>query len=287
MPYEIQQLSPRRFKVVNTATGEVHAKKTTLKLAKAQKRVLDSLKEKRGTGNAVPCGGAITGRELKKLTEASYAKGKERPRKIGDYVLDPSLTTREAAVYHNPKTGEATVTHRGTQGASDWLNNLALGVGLYKSTDRYKKGKETQKAVNAKYGKENVLTTSHSQSGALAHELNKEGLVNKSVELNPARLPNQKVMKNETIIKSSRDPVSIFVPTDERVKVIPAQSYNPLRQHSAKIIRGDDATALYGEGMSDRVPVSIGRVPDRRMVGTKPSSYTPRMIAGNIPTRFL
>jgi hypothetical protein len=276
MPYEIQQLSPRRFKVVNTATGEVHAKKTTLKLAKAQKRVLDSLK-----------GGAITGRELKKLTEASYAKGKERPRKIGDYVLDPSLTTREAAVYHNPKTGEATVTHRGTQGASDWLNNLALGVGLYKSTDRYKKGKETQKAVNAKYGKENVLTTSHSQSGALAHELNKEGLVNKSVELNPARLPNQKVMKNETIIKSSRDPVSIFVPTDERVKVIPAQSYNPLRQHSAKIIRGDDATALYGEGMSDRVPVSIGRVPDRRMVGTKPSSYTPRMIAGNIPTRFL
>ena len=164
-------------------------------------------------------GGAVTGRELKKLTEASYQKGKARPTKIGDLEIDRSLTTREAAVYHNPKTGEAVVTHRGTQGASDWLNNIALGVGLYKSTDRYKKGKETQQKVNAKYGKQNVLTTSHSQSGALAHELNKEGLVNKSVEVNPARLPNQKVMKNETIIKSSLDPVSIFVPKNKNVNL--------------------------------------------------------------------
>lgn len=191
-------------------------------------------------------GGAITGRELKKLTDASYQKGKKRPKKIGDLVLDSSLTTREAAVYHNPKTGEAVVTHRGTQGASDWLNNLALGVGLYKKTDRYKKGKETQKAVNAKYGKQNVLTTSHSQSGALAHELNKEGLVHKSVEVNPARLPNQKVMKNETIIKSSLDPVSLFVPKNKNVKVIEAKSFNPLAQHSAKIIRGADNEKMFG-----------------------------------------
>lgn len=339
MPYAIEQISPRRYKVVNTDTGTVHSKSTTLANAKSQIRLLDSLvggapvpvgrdnlarcciksrfcnsssvhyKRKKPAGykseyqkkkkavtppfksvaklrklrGGCECeGGAVTGRELKKLTEASYAKGKERPRKIGDYVLDPSLTTREAAVYHNPKTGEATVTHRGTQGASDWLNNLALGVGLYKSTGRYARGKETQKAVNAKYGKENVLTTSHSQSGALAHELNKEGLVNRSVELNPARLPNQKVMKNETIIKSSRDPVSIFVPTDKQVKVIKAKSMNPLRQHSAKIIRGDDASAMYGEGR-----VSTNPVPDRRMVGTTSSSYTPRMLGGEIPTRFL
>lgn len=322
MPIVIEQISPLRYVVFNSDTGTVYSKSTTLNKAKAQKRLLDSVELKGGApvpvgrdGTARCCfkskfcnsqsvhykrpkqsdyvkatraeinakrratmqGGAVTGRELKKLTEASYAKGKERPQKIGDLVLDKSLTTREAAVYANPKTGEAVVTHRGTQGASDWLNNLALGVGLYKTTDRYKKGKETQKAVNAKYGKENVLTTSHSQSGALAHELNKEGLINKSVELNPARLPNQKVMKNETIIKSSRDPVSIFVPTDKRVKVIKAKSYNPLRQHSTKIIRGEDATALYGEGM----------------VGTKPSSYTPRggchceMMGSGVPTRFL
>ena len=193
-------------------------------------------------------GGAVTGKELKKLTAASYTKGKARPKKIGDLVLDSELTTREAAVYYNPSTGEATVTHRGTQGALDWLNNAALGVGLYKSTGRYARGKETQQKVNAKYGKSNVLTTSHSQSGALAHELNKEGLVNKSVEVNPARLPNQKVMKNETIVKSSLDPVSVFVPKSKRVKVIEARTYNPLAEHSAKIIRGDDAAEIFGAG---------------------------------------
>lgn len=193
-------------------------------------------------------GGAVTGKELKRLTAASYTKGKERPKKIGDLVLDSELTTREAAVYYNPATGEATVTHRGTQGLSDWGNNLALGVGLYKSTGRYARGKETQQKVNAKYGKENVLTTSHSQSGALAHELNKENLVHKSIEVNPARLPNQKVMKNETIVKSSFDPVSVFVPKDKRVKVIPARTYNPLAEHSAKIIRGEDAAEIFGAG---------------------------------------
>ena len=243
MPFELVKVSPRQYAVVNAVSGAVHAKHSSLKNAKAQLRLLSSLE-----------GGAISGKELKKLTAASYTKGKARPEQIGDLVLDRQLTTREAAIYHNPKTGEAVVTHRGTQGISDWGNNLALGVGLYKQTGRYARGKDTQKAVNAKYGKENVLTTSHSQSGALAHELNKEGLVNKSVEVNPARLPNQKVMKNETIVKSSLDPVSVFVPTNDRVKVIPGRTYNPLAEHSAKIIRGEDAAEIFGAGFGEPIP---------------------------------
>ena len=243
MPFELVKVSPRQYAVVNALSGAVHAKHSLLKNAKAQLRLLSSLE-----------GGAISGKELKKLTAASYTKGKARPGQIGDLVLDRQLTTREAAVYHNPKTGEAVVTHRGTQGISDWGNNLALGVGLYKSTGRYNRGKETQKAVNAKYGKENVLTTSHSQSGALAHELNKENLVHKSIEVNPARLPNQTVMKNETILKSSLDPVSIFVPKSKNVKVIEARTYNPLKEHSAKIIRGEDAAEIFGAGFGEPIP---------------------------------
>lgn len=238
MPFELVEVSPRQYAVVNKVSGAVHAKHSLIKNAKAQLRLLSSLE-----------GGAISGKELKRLTEASYKKNKEKPDKIGDLVLDRELSTRKAAVYYNPKTGEAAVTHRGTTGtAADWANNLALGVGLYKKTDRFKRGKETQKKVNEKYGKENVLTTSHSQSGALAHELNKEGLVNKSVEVNPARLPFQKVMKNETIVKSSLDPVSVFVPKSKNVHVIEAKTFNPLSEHSAKIIRGDDAARMFGSG---------------------------------------
>jgi hypothetical protein len=242
MPFELVHVSPILHQVVNSATGKVHANHSVLKNAKAQLRLLKSLE-----------GGAISGKELKKLTAASYTKGKARPRQIGDFVLDSALTTREASVYHNPTTGEAVVSLRGTQGASDWLNNAALGVGLYKSTGRYARGKDTQQKVNAKYGKNNVLTTSHSQSGALAHELNKEGLVNKSVEVNPARTPFQTVMKNEQIVKSSLDPVSIFVPKNKNVKVIPARTYNPISEHSAKIIRGADTAEIFGAGF-EQIP---------------------------------
>lgn len=43
MPIAIQQISPRRYMVLNTQTKEVHAFSTTLKNAKAQKRLLDAI----------------------------------------------------------------------------------------------------------------------------------------------------------------------------------------------------------------------------------------------------
>ena len=91
-------------------------------------------------------------------------------------------------------------------------------------------------------------------------------------------------MKNEEIIKSSLDPVSIFVPKDKNVKVIPSKTYNPLLEHSPKIIRGEDTKQIFGKGK-----VSIGHVPDIRMVGMNPSSYTPR-VGGcmcEFPTRYM
>ena len=71
--------------------------------------------------------------------------------------------------------------------------------------------------------------------------------------VNPAS-KGEKVLKNEEIIKSSFDPVSVLVPTSKgKVNVIKAKSYNPLAQHSAKIIRGKDATKLYG-GYLENIP---------------------------------
>jgi hypothetical protein len=60
-------------------------------------------------------------------------------------------------------------------------------------------------------------------------------------------------MKNETIVKSSLDPVSVFVPKSKNVKVIEARTYNPLAEHSAKIIRGDDAALMFGSGF-EQIP---------------------------------
>ena len=40
MPYQLVQISPRRFSVINKETGEVHAKSTTKAKAEAQLRLL-------------------------------------------------------------------------------------------------------------------------------------------------------------------------------------------------------------------------------------------------------
>lgn len=43
MPYELKKISPRRYEVVNSETGMVHAKHTSLKNAKAQIRLLQAV----------------------------------------------------------------------------------------------------------------------------------------------------------------------------------------------------------------------------------------------------
>jgi hypothetical protein len=47
MPYQIKQISPRRYSVINSKTGEVHAKSTTKAKAEAQVRLLEAA-EKNG-----------------------------------------------------------------------------------------------------------------------------------------------------------------------------------------------------------------------------------------------
>jgi hypothetical protein len=192
-------------------------------------------------------GSALSGRDVKNLVSSSYEK--KGKKKIGDNVLDESLSNKKVKVYNNPKTGKTTVVNRGTIGTvSDWANNAVYaiqGKKAYKKTDRYKQAKKTQEKVVAKYGKENVTNVGHSQGGLIARELNKEGLTNEVIAVNPAS-KGEKVKKNETVIKSSGDLVSVLVPKGKNVKVSKAKGYNPLRQHSAKIIRGADNEKMFG-----------------------------------------
>ena len=148
-------------------------------------------------------GGALSGRDIKNMVSSSYEK--KGKKKVGEHILDESLSNKKVKVYNNPKTGKTTVVNRGTVGTvSDWANNAiygVLGTKAYKKTDRYKQAKKTQQKVNAKYGKENVTNVGHSQGSIIARELNKEGLTNQIINVNPASKA-EKVAKNETVIKS-------------------------------------------------------------------------------------
>lgn len=188
-------------------------------------------------------GGKISINHLQKFLANSYSKKPEK--NIDNYLLDESLTNDTAKVYHDPKTGHAVITHKGTQGASDWGNNLAYATGLYKYTNRYKQGQKTQKATQDKYGAKNVSTLGHSQAAVLSRHLGKNS--KEIINLNPAYI-NEKPAPNEYNIKSSRDVVSALKPIHGQDIKIKAESYNPLTEHSYDILERLDPNQMIGRG---------------------------------------
>ena len=192
-------------------------------------------------------GGKISASSLNKMINSSYKSRKDADADIDGYTLDTALSTKKAKVYFD-KNGKAVVVHRGTAGtASDWMNNAAYLTGLYKHTDRYKQGKAVQEAAEAKYGAENIDTVGHSQSGILARELGKN--TKNIITVNPASL-FQKQADNETVIRSSLDPVSFL--QQGPVNTIKAETYNPLTEHSSNILQRVDPNTQYGSGFSVR-----------------------------------
>jgi hypothetical protein len=179
-------------------------------------------------------GGTLGKKATKLFIDASY-KDKSQP--IGKFQIDSELSTNRSKVYVNP-SGKVVVAHQGSQGAKDWLvNNPAILVGQYKKTQRYKDIKDVQKKVNAKYGKQNVETVTHSQTGDASRLLAKKGLTDpdKSTAFNPAIIGKK---KNVKVIRSSGDIVSALTKLNSGDEIIPATSYNPIEQHGTSILGG-------------------------------------------------
>jgi hypothetical protein len=156
-------------------------------------------------------GGDLNPQDLKHFIKESYNKDDNRNENVGDFVYDKDLSNNKASVYYNPKTGQATITHRGTNGTmTDWGHNLKYSLGLYGNTKRAKKGKQTQAEVEKKYGKQNLSTIGHSQGSINAREYGKNS--KEIINLNEAYVPSlsyRKPKKNEYSIRSSSDVVSL------------------------------------------------------------------------------
>ena len=139
-------------------------------------------------------GGELSPNELKNLINESYKGDTSRQENIGNFVYDKDLSNNKASVYHNTKTGQATIVHRGTNStATDWSHNLSYALGLYDYTNRSKKGKDTQKAVEEKYGAKNVSTIGHSQGAINARNYGKN--THEIINLNEAYTPSLKYRK--------------------------------------------------------------------------------------------
>jgi len=184
-------------------------------------------------------GGSLGKKATKLFLEQSY---KSKPQPVGKFQVDKELSTKRSAVYVNP-SGKVVIAHQGSKTIGDWLiNNPSILLGQYKNTKRYKDIEDVQKKANEKYGKSNIETVTHSQSGEASRLLAKKGLTapNQSVSLNPAIIGRKP--KDLKVYRSSADVVSAFTKLDPNDETIEAKSYNPITEHSPSIL---------GSGMFD------------------------------------
>jgi hypothetical protein len=256
-PYVLRKLpNKQEWKVTNKETGKVHAMHTSLDKAKAQIRLLNAINHE---------GGALTSRETEQFVKASYKKKKDA-NKVGDYVLDKTISSKKNKVYVNPE-GKTIIANAGTSSISDWANNPSIMFGTYKNTKRYKDTEKVQRKAIAKYGKENITNVAHSQSGETARILAKKGLTENAIAVNPAII-GKKAGKNVDVVRSSGDVVSAL--TKGKQKTIKAKTYNPLVEHSAPIL-SRDPKQMYGKGFGNYV------VPEALRPGT-PMSLQKRFL---------
>jgi hypothetical protein len=180
-------------------------------------------------------GGKISSSDLKSLLDASYDNKNQG---TADFVKDDSISSPTSKVFHNAKTGQTVVAHRGTEGTlSDWSNNAIYalqGEKGYRSTSRFKEAEKVQRAAEQKYGANNITTIGHSQGGLQAELLGKN--TKETITLNKATRPwsNTKA-DNQYDIRTTSDLVSSFnpfQPKSERDITLKSPTYNPLSEHS-------------------------------------------------------
>jgi len=182
--------------------------------------------------------------QMKDFLKASYAEN--HPIKIGDFQLDNELSNKFGKVYFSISQKKVIIIIRGTKGVSDWSNNIiySMNSNAYKLTDRYKIAKKMYDKTHKKYQGYKKEILGHSQGSVATNLLLDEKKDLDGISLNPAyKLSNLK--KNEYIIKSSLDPVSVLVKpkeiinnvlypnwTKNHIINIPSDNYNLFKQHS-------------------------------------------------------
>ena len=101
----------------------------------------------------------------------------EQKLKNTGYQLDPSMSTEESKVFHNPTTKEVTVAYRGTalNKPSRWKDlrsDWAILTGREKHDRRFRQANHHFKEVSSKYADYKIDMTGHSLGGQIAKHVN-------------------------------------------------------------------------------------------------------------------
>lgn len=199
-------------------------------------------------------GGKITASVLQSVIKNGYSKDpKNTNHDIDGYVIDKALSGQRVQVYHNPTKNHTIINHRGTKGIEDLITDMKLMLNN-KNNNRLRYGKNITDQAIQKYADSDITLTGHSLGSQIAKEAN--GKHDKElIQLNPAITPHDlldKQKNNETIIRSSLDPISMLhtiQPFQNKHKTITigAKTLNPLTEHSSKILDRLDGDTEIGE----------------------------------------
>jgi hypothetical protein len=183
-------------------------------------------------------GGKLKASDLKQLHVNGYKDLKDSSDKVGDWVLDRSISKETARVWHNPVTNQGHISHRGTKGLADWGPNAAYVAGLSDLTHRAKESERVQKRAEEKY--KDLDTSGHSQAAIYARKYAADK--SKVIEINGANKGD--LTSSGTVIRSASDPVSILgAPTryiqglfKKNNDLTTSAKLNPLHAHSLNIL---------------------------------------------------
>ena len=157
--------------------------------------------------------GEYNGKKVKLYTAVKAAYGNKKAiQKLHNkgYVRDNALSNHNESVFFNPKNKTLLVSGAGTHNLSDVGTDAYLGVGLLKSTKRYKEAENVLKQAREKYKPEHTSISGHSLFGAIANGIASKQ--DKVTTLDAAFSPNQKVRENVRNVRTSGDIVSVFAP---------------------------------------------------------------------------
>ncbi len=191
----------------------------------------------------MPKGGKLSSQELKGFLSRSYTPTNE----YNGFILDKELSKGSTKVYTNPITKQTIVSHKGTEGLSDWYNNTVYAIGgikQYKKTQRYKDAEKVQREAEQKYGKENIDTIGHSQGGIQASLLGRD--TKNIITYNAPQIHKQKEYHPEQVnIRTEYDPISAINP--HITHTIKTPYVNPITSHTLQGL--EHTNDIYGRNI--------------------------------------
>ena len=157
---------------------------------------------------------------LKEFIDLSY-KGNTSIAPAG-YDIDSPLSDSRVKVYAKKGSNDKNivVTHRGSVGADDWLDNARyMFRGKVKGTKTYNLHRERHKRAVEKYGASNIIAIGHSRAGLYLQELQKEFPIKENITYNKASgfhdIGRQNA-DNQTDVRVGNDVVSLLAPLQRR-----------------------------------------------------------------------